>query len=102
MLFALTLSVLTVRVIYSVGRLQKSTLADVPFPYAALFRGLGAFSHVSCETGIGNPAGELIELAHERGVPVLVDGAQSIGSLDVDFAALGADFMTGKIGRANV
>jgi selenocysteine lyase/cysteine desulfurase len=57
---------------------------------------LAAFSHVSCETGLRNPAAELIALAHERGVPVLLDGAQSVGVLAVDFAALGADYLTGS------
>jgi selenocysteine lyase/cysteine desulfurase len=57
---------------------------------------MAAFSHVSCETGIRNPASELIRLAHERGVHVLLDGAQSVGTLEVDFAALGADYLTGS------
>jgi selenocysteine lyase/cysteine desulfurase len=57
---------------------------------------LAAFSHVSCETGIRNPAREIIALAHSRGFPVLLDGAQSVGSLDVDFQEIGADFLTGS------
>lgn len=42
---------------------------------------LAAFSHVSCETGIRVPAPEIIALAHDRGVPVLLDGAQSVGAM---------------------
>jgi cysteine desulfurase/selenocysteine lyase len=34
----------------------------------------------------------MIELAHARGVPVLVDGAQAIAHLPVDVAALDCDF----------
>jgi selenocysteine lyase/cysteine desulfurase len=57
---------------------------------------VAAFSHVSCETGTRNPAAELIALAHGRGTMVLLDGAQSVGALEVDFAALGADYLTGS------
>lgn len=58
---------------------------------------LAAFSHVSCETGIRNPAAEMIALAHRRGVPVLLDGAQSVGTLPLDFRALDADYLTGSV-----
>jgi selenocysteine lyase/cysteine desulfurase len=57
---------------------------------------LAAFSHVSCETGIRVPAASLIRLAHERGVPVLLDGAQSVGAFPVDFRALDCDYLTGS------
>lgn len=56
-----------------------------------------AFSHVSCETGIRMPAAEMIRFAHERGVRVLLDGAQSVGSFPVDFHALGCDYLTGSV-----
>jgi selenocysteine lyase/cysteine desulfurase len=55
-----------------------------------------AFSHVSCETGTRTPAREIIEAAHARGVQVLLDGAQSVGSFPVDFRALGCDYLTGS------
>lgn len=57
---------------------------------------LAAFSHVSCETGIRMPAAEMIALAHSKGVRVLLDGAQSVGSFPVDFHALGCDYLTGS------
>jgi selenocysteine lyase/cysteine desulfurase len=57
---------------------------------------LAAFSQVSCETGIRNPAEELIRITHEHGVQVLLDGAQSVGVLEVDFPAVGADYLTGS------
>jgi selenocysteine lyase/cysteine desulfurase len=57
---------------------------------------LAAFSHVSCETGIRNPAAELISIAHESGAQVLLDGAQSVGVLAIDFPSLGADYLTGS------
>jgi cysteine desulfurase/selenocysteine lyase len=51
-----------------------------------------ALSHVSNALGTINPVAELIRLAHERGVPVLLDGAQAIPHLRVDVRALGCDF----------
>jgi len=58
---------------------------------------LAAFSHVSCETGIRMPAVEMTRLAHDRGVRVLLDGAQSVGAFPVDFHALGCDYLTGSV-----
>ena len=34
----------------------------------------------------------IVELAHERGIPVLVDGAQAVAHMPVDVQALGCDF----------
>jgi len=51
-----------------------------------------AVVHVSNVTGTVNPIGSLIEIAHAKGVPVLVDGAQAAGHLPVDVTALGCDF----------
>jgi len=51
-----------------------------------------ALVHVSNVTGTVNPICSLIEIAHAKGVPVLVDGAQAAGHLPVDVAALGCDF----------
>ena len=38
------------------------------------------------------PVAEIIRIAHNHGVPVLIDGAQSISHLKVDVQALGCDF----------
>lgn len=51
-----------------------------------------AFSHVTTDTGTRLPAPAIVELAHRRGVPVLYDGAQSLGQFPVDASRLGADF----------
>jgi cysteine desulfurase/selenocysteine lyase len=39
-----------------------------------------------------NPLREMIAMAHERGIPVLVDGAQALPHFRVDVRALDADF----------
>jgi len=51
-----------------------------------------ALAHVSNALGTVNPVARVIELAHARGVPVLLDGAQAAPHLPVDVGALGADF----------
>jgi len=48
--------------------------------------------HVSNALGTINPVREMIELAHARGVPVLVDGAQALPHLSVDVRELDCDF----------
>ena len=48
--------------------------------------------HVSNSLGTVNPVKRIVELAHARGVPVLVDGAQSAPHLPVDVRELGCDF----------
>ncbi|MCI5083143.1 MAG: cysteine desulfurase [Saprospiraceae bacterium] len=50
--------------------------------------------HVSNALGTINPVKEIIEKAHAKGVPVLVDGAQSIPHMKVDVQDLDADFYT--------
>lgn len=49
-------------------------------------------THVSNVLGTINPVNRLIEIAHAHGVPILIDGAQSIPHLPVDVQALDADF----------
>ena len=49
-------------------------------------------AHVSNVLGTVNPVEEMIRYAHEQGVPVLVDGAQSVPHMPVDVQALDADF----------
>ena len=48
--------------------------------------------HVSNSLGTINPVQEMIRLAHARGIPVLVDGAQAVPHMRVDVPQLGCDF----------
>jgi cysteine desulfurase/selenocysteine lyase len=48
--------------------------------------------HQSNALGTINPAKEIIDMAHSRGVPVLLDGAQSVQHVPVDVRGLGCDF----------
>jgi cysteine desulfurase/selenocysteine lyase len=53
-----------------------------------------AVAHVSNSLGTINPIADIVRLAHARGVPVLVDGAQAAPHLKVDVQELDADFYT--------
>ena len=53
-----------------------------------------AVSHVSNALGTVNPVQRIVAMAHARGVPVLVDGAQAAPRLKVDVAELDCDFYT--------
>jgi cysteine desulfurase/selenocysteine lyase len=48
--------------------------------------------HVSNALGTINPVHEMIAAAHERGIPVLVDGAQAAPHMQLDMRALDCDF----------
>ena len=66
---------------------------------------LVSVTHVSNVLGTVNPVEELIRIAHEHGVPVLVDAAQSaphkkldVQQMDCDFLALSGHKMYGPTG----
>ena len=51
-----------------------------------------AIVHVSNALGTINPVKRMVALAHERGIPVLVDGAQAAPHLPIDVQDLDCDF----------
>jgi cysteine desulfurase/selenocysteine lyase len=53
---------------------------------------LVAVAHVSNALGTVNPIRRIVQVAHRRGVPVLVDGAQAVPHLRVDVRDLDCDF----------
>lgn len=55
---------------------------------------LVAVVHVSNALGTINPVAQIVEAAHRKGVPVLLDGAQAVAHMPVDVHALGCDFYT--------
>ena len=66
---------------------------------------LVAVCHISNTLGTINPVKEIIKLAHEKNIPVLVDGAQAIHhtkvnvqNLDADFYAFSSHKMYGPMG----
>jgi cysteine desulfurase/selenocysteine lyase len=63
--------------------------------YTAMLNGktrLVAVGHVSNALGTVNPVAKMIEDAHARNIPVLLDGAQSVPHMPIDVQALDCDF----------
>ena len=62
-----------------------------------------AITHLSNVLGTVTPIKEIVKIAHARGIPVLVDGAQGAVHLDVDVRDLDVDFYaspaTSSMGR---
>jgi cysteine desulfurase / selenocysteine lyase len=52
-------------------------------------------SHVDPDTGYRHDLGRLATLAHEQGALLVVDGAQSVGAVQVDVKAMGIDLLAG-------
>jgi cysteine desulfurase/selenocysteine lyase len=70
------------------GDLRLDALEELLGPRARIL----ALTHVSNALGSVNPVREIVGMAHARGVPVLVDGAQAVPHLRVDVQELGCDF----------
>ena len=70
------------------GQLQLEELERLLGPRTRLL----ALAHVSNALGTVNPVRRIVEMAHRRKVPVLLDGAQAVPHLAVDVQAHGCDF----------
>jgi cysteine desulfurase/selenocysteine lyase len=81
-------AVLKVAPIDDAGELKLDELEALMSPRTKLV----AVGHVSNALGTVNPVERIIEMAHARGIPVLVDGAQAVSHLPVDVRELGCDF----------
>ncbi|OJJ22897.1 cysteine sulfinate desulfinase [marine bacterium AO1-C] len=51
-----------------------------------------ALVHISNSLGTINPIAEMTQLAKQKGIPVLIDGAQSVSHMEIDVQALDCDF----------
>lgn len=56
--------------------------------------GLLAITHISNTLGTINPVKEITRMAHEKGIVVLIDGAQALSHMKVDVQDIGCDFYT--------
>ncbi|MDH3811249.1 MAG: cysteine desulfurase [Gammaproteobacteria bacterium] len=70
------------------GEVELSALLDLIDDRVFLI----GIAHVANALGTVCPIEKVIEHARQRGIPVLVDGAQGVPHLDVDVQALGCDF----------
>jgi cysteine desulfurase len=50
--------------------------------------------HAQNETGVLQPVAEVAAMARQRGIPVHIDAAQSVGKIAIDVAALGIDLLS--------
>ena len=53
---------------------------------------LAVFDHVPSNMAFIMPVKELVKICHSKNVPVLVDGAHSLGALSLNLLEIGADF----------
>jgi selenocysteine lyase/cysteine desulfurase len=58
---------------------------------------LVSITHVCYRNGVKLDVKPIVAIAHERGVPVLLDAYQSIGTLPIDVKALGVDFLAAGV-----
>ncbi len=72
------------------GRVDPRDVAEALTPETILVSGM----HANNEVGTIQDVAEIARLAHEQGVLVHTDAAQSIGKVPVDVGALGVDFLT--------
>ena len=70
------------------GRLNLESITNHLTPNTKLI----SIAHVSNVLGTVNPVEEIIKIAHEHGIPVLVDGAQSAPHMKIDVQAMDCDF----------
>jgi cysteine desulfurase/selenocysteine lyase len=54
---------------------------------------LVSIGHISNVTGAIAPVADVVAIAHARGIPVLLDAAQSVSHLPIDVKKLGVDFL---------
>ncbi len=83
------------------ARIVHVPVAGNTIPHEAFERAIDeetalvALSHVSFRTGARQDVAAITHLAHQRGVPVLLDSYQALGSVPIDVRQLGVDFLVG-------
>jgi cysteine desulfurase / selenocysteine lyase len=71
------------------GTLDPAAVADAIKPNTALV----VITHASNVIGTITPVREVVKLAHAKGVPVLLDAAQTAGACPIDVESLGIDLL---------
>ena len=71
---------------------MASCLSDQLEPLISDHTKIISVAHVSNVLGTVNPVEQIIKIAHQHGIPVLVDGAQSAPHFKVDVQAMDCDF----------
>ena len=71
---------------------EGELLIDQLEPLISKCTKLISVAHVSNVLGTVNPVDEIVRIAHQHGIPVLVDGAQSAPHFKIDVQAMDCDF----------
>jgi cysteine desulfurase/selenocysteine lyase len=74
------------------GELDLTNLDDLLQPNTKIV----AITHVSNSLGTINPIKQIIQKAHAKNIPVLIDGAQALAHVEVDVQDLDCDFYAGS------
>lgn len=72
------------------GTINLEKLDVLMTPYTKLL----AITHISNTLGTINPVKEITQLAHKKGIMVLIDGAQALSHMKVDVQDINCDFYT--------
>lgn len=72
------------------GSLDMNALSALMTPATKLL----AITHISNTLGTVNPVKEITRMAHEKGIVVLIDGAQALSHMKVDVQDIDCDFYT--------
>ena len=78
---------------------NPQTVDDLIAPFAkaiTLKTKLIGFSHISNVSGIALPAKAICQMAKEKKILTLLDGAQSFGMIDLNLKDIGCDFYSGS------
>ncbi len=81
-------AILKVVPINEAGELDMDAFAEMIGPKTKMV----SVAHVSNALGTINPVKEIVALAHEKGIPVILDGAQAVPHMPVDVQDLDCDF----------
>jgi len=76
---------------------QPTSVKELVEPFANAITSntrLISFSHISNLSGIALPAAEICQMASAKGIMTLVDGAQSLGAVNVNLHSMGCTFYT--------
>lgn len=71
------------------GQLRLERLPDLVSPQTRLI----SLTQMSNVLGTINPVQQVVQFAHERGILVMVDGAQGVPHLGIDVRQVGCDFL---------
>lgn len=77
--------------VVSLGYTDEETLSNIKNNITPQTK-LIVMPHIACTTGQVQPVQRISALGHSKGIPVFIDGAHTLGMLDLDLPSLGCDY----------